>query len=233
MSKPLVSFFFCGDAHSPGGSGGFVLQTKGRPRPATHFLGFLHPYCTGTILSNILPFYFVSFTSSRRMTRKPEFFCWDGRSVRVYTRIPIFVCFVVAIDVYTRNRFSESLGSRLGGSDKRHCKQWTSSLFLWIFAWSLYPRPVPLTYQPRIYKDRFISIVTRSLIALWNAVCSTERWSIIGRCFGACQRSSCAEERWPQYLKKTSHLILEMSMNEAFIWLSGLCFIDKNNIING
>ena len=26
--------------------------------------------------------------------------------------------------------------------------------------------------------------------------------------------------------KKTSHLILEMSMNEAFIWLSGHRFID-------
>ena len=27
--------------------------------------------------------------------------------------------------------------------------------------------------------------------------------------------------------EKTSHLILEMSMNEAFIWLSGLRFIDQ------
>ena len=30
-------------------------------------------------------------------------------------------------------------------------------------------------------------------------------------------------------IKKTSHLILEKSMNEAFIWLSGLRFIDKQN----
>ena len=44
----------------------------------------------------------------------------------------------------------------------------------------------------------FISIVMRPLISLWNAVCSTGRWSIIGRCFGACQWSSCAEERRPQ-----------------------------------
>ena len=29
--------------------------------------------------------------------------------------------------------------------------------------------------------------------------------------------------------KKTSHLILEMTMNEAFIWLFGLCFIDQKN----
>ena len=32
--------------------------------------------------------------------------------------------------------------------------------------------------------------------------------------------------------KKTSHLILEMSMNEAFIWLSGHRFIDRE-ICNG
>ena len=77
--------------------------------------------------------------------------------------------------------------------DKRHCKQRTNSLFLWIFA-----KFLPLTYQPRICKDGFISIVTRSLISLWNAICLTGRWSIIGRCFGACQWSSCAEERRPQ-----------------------------------
>ena len=29
------------------------------------------------------------------------------------------------------------------------------------------------------------------------AVCSTGHWSIIGHCVGACQQSSCAEERWP------------------------------------
>ena len=32
-------------------------------------------------------------TSSHRMPYKPTNFCWDGRSVSVYTRIPIFVCF--------------------------------------------------------------------------------------------------------------------------------------------
>ena len=32
--------------------------------------------------------------------------------------------------------------------------------------------------------------------------------------------------------KKTSHLILEMSMNEAFIWLSGHRIIDRE-IFNG
>ena len=34
-----------------------------------------------------------TLTSSHRMPYKPEIFCWDGRSVSVYTRIPIFVCF--------------------------------------------------------------------------------------------------------------------------------------------
>ena len=70
-----------------------------------------------------------------------------------------------------------------------------------------------------------------SLMSLRYAVCSTGCRSIIGRCFGACNSTSCAEERRPQY-KKTSHLILEMSMNEVFIWLSGLRFIDKK-ITNG
>ena len=32
-------------------------------------------------------------TSSHRMLYKPAISCWDGRSVSVYTRIPIFVCF--------------------------------------------------------------------------------------------------------------------------------------------
>ena len=49
------------------------------------------------------------------------------RSECVYTHIPIFVCFaerlvmraIMAIDVYTRHRFSESLGSRLGGPGQK------------------------------------------------------------------------------------------------------------------
>ena len=51
--------------------------------------------------------------------------------------------------------------------DKRHCQQWMSLLFCGYLPYkSLYPRPVPLTYnllllmyQPRICKDGFISIV--------------------------------------------------------------------------
>ena len=33
--------------------------------------------------------------------------------------------------------------------------------------------------------------------------------------------------------KKTSHLIIEMSMNEAFIWLSGHRFIDRETAETG
>ena len=35
----------------------------------------------------------VHLTSSHWMPYKPANFCWDGRSVSVYTRIPIFLCF--------------------------------------------------------------------------------------------------------------------------------------------
>ena len=88
--------------------------------------------------------------------------------------------------------------------DKRHCKQWTSSLFLWIFAYSLYPRPVPLTYQPRICKDGFVSVVTRSLISLGNAFCSTGRWSIIGPLCQTLATSVVVRDHSliPQYLLK-------------------------------
>ena len=37
-----------------------------------------------------------------------------------------------------------------------------------------------------------------SLMPLRNAVCSTGRGLIIGRCFGACNGTSCPEERRPQ-----------------------------------
>ena len=38
--------------------------------------------------------------------------------------------------------------------------------FLRVWPGDFYPRPVPLTYQPRNCKDGFISIVTRPLISL-------------------------------------------------------------------
>ena len=91
-------------------------------------------------------------------------------------------------DVYTRKCFSESMGSWFGGPGQKALPAMNEFTMLWIFASSF----VPLTYQPRI-----LFIVTRSLISLRYAVCSTRRWSILGRCVGACQQSNCAEERQP------------------------------------
>ena len=53
----------------------------------------------------------------------------------VYTRILSFMCFagrlvntraIMAIDVYTRHRFSESLGSRLGGPGQKALQEFIS-----------------------------------------------------------------------------------------------------------
>ena len=75
--------------------------------------------------------------------------------------------------------------------DKRHCCQWMSSLFCGflpnhfihdLFLWR--------TSQEFEKTDLY----PLSFMSLRYAVCS-----IIGRCFRACQRSSCAEERRPQY----------------------------------
>ena len=57
---------------------------------------------------------------------------------------------------------------------------------------------------------------------LRNAVCSTGRGLI----------TVLVVRKKDDYNKKTSHLILEMSMNEAFIWLSGHRIIDRE-IFNG
>ena len=64
-------------------------------------------------------------------------------------------------------------------------------------------------------------------MSLWNAVCST----------GSAGASELAtvlvvwEERTTA-IKKQAILILKMSMNKAFIWLSGHRFIDRE-IFNG
>ena len=104
---------------------------------------------------------------------------------------------IVLPDVYTRNCFSESVDSRFGGPGQKALPAMNEFTLFVDFCLSLYSRPVPLTYQPRNCKDGFISIVTRPLISLRYAICSTGRWLIIGRCVGACQLSSCAEERRP------------------------------------
>ena len=57
-----------------------------------------------------------------------------------------------------------------------------------------------------------------SLMYLRNAVCSA----------GASELATVlVVQKKDDRNKKTSHLFLEISMNEAFIWLSGLCFIDN------
>ena len=81
----------------------------------------------------------------------------------------------MAIDVYTRHRFSESLGSRLGGPGQKALQAMNEFTLFVDFANSL---------------------------VVWK--------------------------KDNRNKKKNSHLILEMSMNEAFIWLSGLRFNDNN-----
>ena len=78
--------------------------------------------------------------------------------------------------------------------DKRHCQQWTSSLFCGFL-------PNPFIHDLFLWhtSQEFVKtdLYPLSLIPLRYAVCLTGCWSIIGRCVGACQWSNCAEERQP------------------------------------
>ena len=98
---------------------------------------------------------------------------------------------IVLTDVYTRNCFSESMGSRFGGPGQKTLQ--TMNEFTLFVDFCL----IPFSKTFDIYKAAFISIVTRPLISLRYAICSTGRCSIICRCVRACQWSSCAEERRP------------------------------------
>ena len=86
-------------------------------------------------------------------------------------------------------------GHGLVAPDKRHCRQWMSSLFCWFL-------PNPFIQDLFLWRtsQEFVKmdLYPLSLMSLLYAICSTGCRSIIGRCFGACQRSSCAEERRPQ-----------------------------------
>ena len=61
------------------------------------------------------------------MPFKPAIFFFNRQTTKVLSRIKFFASFArgrvntppVAIDVYTRHRFSESLGSRLGGPGQK------------------------------------------------------------------------------------------------------------------
>ena len=162
------------------------------------------------------------------MPYKPANFCW-GRPIgeRLYTHSDFCVFCRKTCKQATHDAQSWRLtcihaiisrspwGYGWVAPDKRHCKQWTSSLFCGFL-------PNHFIQDLCLWRtsQEFVKIF------LWNAVCSTGHRSIIDCCFRACQRSSLCGRKTTA-IKKTSHLILEMSMNEAFIWLSGLHFIDK------
>ena len=89
---------------------------------------------------------------------------------------------IVAPDLYTRSRLS---GLRFGSQGQKVLQ--TMNEFTLFVDFCLIP----------LSKTCSFDIIKRPLISLRYAVCSTGRWSIIGRCVGACQRSNCAEERRP------------------------------------
>ena len=111
-------------------------------------------------------------TSLHRMPFKPAIFLFNRRLADVLTCIPFFASFAgsrvntphVAVTLcrMTCIHASVSRSPRGHGSvapDNRHCRQWMSSPICGFLPNALYLRPVPLTYQPRICKDGFISIV--------------------------------------------------------------------------
>ena len=102
---------------------------------------------------------------------------------------------IVRPDVYTRNCFSETMGSRFGGPGQTALETMNEFTFFKRFL------PIPFIQDLFLWRTSNEIVKTDlyplSLISLWYAVCSTGCWSIIGRCVGACQRSSCAEERRP------------------------------------
>ena len=91
-------------------------------------------------------------------------------------------------DKYTCRCFSESEGTRFGSPGQKALPSMNEFTLLWIFAFIPYSRSIPLTFQAQICKDGFISIVFDV----------SPEWYLFGRCFRACNCTSCAEERRPQ-----------------------------------
>ena len=146
-------------------------------------------------------------TCSHRMPYQSEIFClgWPigqrlnthsvfsmfGREPRQHATHGVKLCGMTCVHA------SVSRSPRGHGSvapDKRHCHQWRSSVFCGflpnpfiqdLFLWRTSQGFVKMDLYP-------LSLIYMYVV---NAVCSTGRWSILGRCFGACQRSNCAEER--------------------------------------
>ncbi len=73
----------------------------------------------------------------------------------------------------------------------------------------LIPYPWPFCWHSS-HKFVKTDLYPLSLMSLRNAVCLTRCRLINDRCFGTCGRKTSA-------IQKTSHLILEMSMNTAFL----------------
>ena len=136
---------------------------------------------------------------------------FDRGSADVLTRIPFFASLcgsrvnmphvAVTLCRMTCIHANVSRSPRGHGSvaqDKRHCRQWMSSLFP-LFSGFL---PNPFIHDLFLWRtsQEFIKtdLYPLSFMSLRYAVCSTGRWLIIGHWFGACQRSSCVEERRPQ-----------------------------------
>ena len=150
---------------------------------------------------------YFSLTSSHRILYKHAIFCWTGdwRSSKHAFRIlcvlagslvntsPV-ACHCAGWRVYTQfvSRSPWVYGSV--APDKRHCQQWTSSLFCGFL-------PTPFIQDLFLWRtsQEFVKtdLYPLSLISLQYAVCWTGCWSIIDRCIRACQRSNCAEKRQP------------------------------------
>ena len=147
-------------------------------------------------------------TSSHRMPYKLAISLFNGGSADVLTRIPFYCEFGqepcqhathgVTLCGMSCIHASVSRSQRGHGSlapDKRHCRQWMSLLFCGFL-------PNPFIHDLFLWRtcQEFVKtdLYPLSLMSLRYAICSTGCRSIIGRCFGACQWSSCAKERRPQ-----------------------------------
>ena len=139
---------------------------------------------------------------------KTRNFMFNHWSADILTRIPFFESFAGSHvntsshichshewlwqmwdDVYTRNCFSESEGTRFGapGQKGTAVNEWVHSFVdFCLIRWR------------SSHKFAKMDLYPLSLMSLRNAVCSTGCRPIIGRCFGACNGTSCAEERRPQ-----------------------------------
>ena len=83
------------------------------------------------------------------------FFCEFGREPCQHATRSVTLCGMsVYMQVFLRVR-----GDTVRWPRTKALPSMNEFTLLWIFASSLYPRPVPLTYQTRICKDGFISIV--------------------------------------------------------------------------